>query len=72
LRDATMILTAFRHGLRVVELCFLTWDQVDFAQGMMHVRRAKRGIPSVQQIGGGELRALRALKRDDAAGRSCS
>jgi len=69
LRDATMILVAFRHGLRVVELCSLTWDQIDFSQGMMHVRRMKNGIPSVQQIGGEELRALRALKREDNAGR---
>src|SRR3990172_9895687 len=56
LRDATMILVAFRHGLRVSELCALTWDQVDFSQGMMHVRRVKNGMPSVQQIGGGEKR----------------
>src|SRR5688572_8926896 len=69
LRDATMILVAFRHGLRVSELCALTWDQIDFAQGMMHVRRVKNGMPSVQQIGGEEMRALRALKRDDGAGR---
>ena len=69
LRDATMILVAFRHGLRVSELCTLTWDQIDFSQGMMHVRRIKNGIASVQQIGGEELRALRALKREDGAGR---
>ncbi len=69
LRDATMILVAFRHGLRVSELCSLTWDQIDFAQGMMHVRRIKNGVPSVQQIGGEELRSLRALKRDDTMGR---
>jgi len=69
LRDATMILVAFRHGLRVAELCTLTWDQIDFSQGMMHVRRVKNGMPSVQQIGGEEMRALRALKRDDGAGR---
>jgi site-specific recombinase XerD len=69
LRDATMILVAFRHGLRVSELCSLTWDQFDFSQGMMHVRRMKRGMPSVHQIGGEEMRALRALKRDDDAGR---
>jgi site-specific recombinase XerD len=69
LRDATMILVAFRHGLRVSELCSLTWDQFDFSQGMMHVRRMKRGMASVHQIGGEEMRALRALKRDDAAGR---
>jgi integrase len=29
-RDATMILIAYRHGLRVAELCALRWDQVDF------------------------------------------
>src|SRR5712691_8518050 len=69
LRDATMILVAFRHGLRVSELCMLTWDQIDFSQGMMHVRRMKGGIASVQQIGGEEMRMLRALKREDDAGR---
>ncbi len=47
----------------------LTWDQIDFSQGMMHVRRLKSGIPSVQQIGGEEMRMLRALKREDNAGR---
>src|SRR5262249_21645110 len=28
-RDATMILLAFRHGLRAAEACDLRWDQVD-------------------------------------------
>ena len=69
LRDATMILVAFRHGLRVSELCALTWDQIDFSQGMMHVRRAKNGMASVQQIGGEEMRALRALQREEGGGR---
>ena len=69
LRDATMILVAFRHGLRVSELCSLTWDQIDFSQGMMHVGRLKNGIASVQQIGGEEMRALRALKREDGGSR---
>jgi type 1 fimbriae regulatory protein FimB/type 1 fimbriae regulatory protein FimE len=69
LRDATMILVAFRHGLRVSELVALTWDQIDFSTGMMHVRRGKNGMASVQQIGGEELRALRALQRDAGAGR---
>jgi site-specific recombinase XerD len=64
-----MILVAFRHGLRVSELCALTWDQIDFSQGMMHVRRIKNGIGSVQQIGGEEMRMLRALKREDGGTR---
>ena len=29
-RDTTMILVAYRHGLRVSELVDLRWDQVDF------------------------------------------
>jgi len=29
-RDATMILIAFRHGLRASEVADLRWDQVDF------------------------------------------
>ena len=29
-RDATMILVAYRHGLRVSELVDLRWDQIDF------------------------------------------
>src|ERR1700683_4929818 len=32
-RDATMILVAYRHGLRVAELSSLRWDQVDFERG---------------------------------------
>ena len=69
LRDAAMILVAFRHGLRVSELCTLTWDQIDFSHGLIHVRRLKNGIPSVHQLGGEEMRSLRALKREDGAGR---
>ena len=68
-RDATMILVAFRHGLRVSELCALTWDQIDFSHGLLHVRRMKNGIPSVHQLGGEEMRSLRALKREDGASR---
>ena len=69
LRDATMILTAYRHGLRVAELCSLTWDQIDFSHGLMHVRRIKNGISSVHQIGGEEMRSLRALKREEGSSR---
>jgi integrase len=29
-RDATMILVAYRHGLRAAELVDLRWDQIDF------------------------------------------
>jgi integrase len=63
-RDATMILIAFRHGLRASELVGLRWDQIDFEGGVLHVARRKRGTPSTQPISGRELRALRRLKRE--------
>ena len=63
-RDATMILVAFRHGLRAAELVGLRWDQVDFEGGVLHVARNKRGTPSTHPITGRELRALRRLKRE--------
>jgi integrase len=63
-RDATMILVAFRHGLRVSELVDLRWDQIDFGTGTLHVRRVKKGTPSTHPIIGDELRALRRLQRE--------
>ena len=46
LRDATLILLAYRHGLRVSELVALRWDPVDLTQGLMHISRRKNGVPS--------------------------
>ena len=63
-RDATMILVAFRHGLRAAEAVDLRWDQVDFRTATLHVRRVKQGSPSTHPILGDELRALRRLQRD--------
>jgi type 1 fimbriae regulatory protein FimB/type 1 fimbriae regulatory protein FimE len=63
-RDATMILVAYRHGLRASEVCDLQWQQIELSQGRLHVRRVKNGIPSVHPIRGDEMRALRKLRRD--------
>jgi integrase len=63
-RDATMVLLAFRHGLRASEVCDLRWDQVDFNGAVLHVRRVKNGTPSTHPIQGDELRALRRLQRE--------
>jgi site-specific recombinase XerD len=68
-RDATMILIAFRHGLRPAEVCTLRWDMIDLGHGLLHVRRVKNGTPSVQPLGGIELRALRKLKREEVESR---
>jgi site-specific recombinase XerD len=63
-RDAAMILLAYRHGFRAVELVDLRWDQIDFHRATLAVRRAKRGSPSTHPIMGDELRALRKLQRE--------
>ena len=34
-RDATMVLIAFRHGLRAAELIDLRWDQVDLDNALL-------------------------------------
>jgi integrase len=59
-----MILIAYRHGLRASELCDLQWNQVELTGGRLHVRRVKRGAPSVHPIQGDEIRALRRLQRE--------
>ncbi len=63
-RDATMVLVAYRHGLRASELVDLRWEQVDFRTATLHVRRVKQGTPSTHPILGDELRALRRLQRE--------
>ena len=63
-RDATLILLAYRHGLRVSELVAIRWDMVDLKQGLLHVSRLKNGVPSVHPLRGPELRALRKLAKD--------
>jgi integrase len=68
-RDATLILVAYRHGLRAIELCDLEWSQVEFDRAAtLHVRRAKNGKPAAHPIRGDELRALRELQRQTGGG----
>jgi type 1 fimbriae regulatory protein FimB/type 1 fimbriae regulatory protein FimE len=69
-RDATMVLIAYRHGLRASELVGLEWHQIELDGGRLHVRRAKNGTPSVHPIRGDEIRALRRLRRENPANSS--
>ncbi len=63
-RDRTLVLIAYRHGLRVSELVSLRWEQVELQTGLLHVARLKHGLPSTHPLRGVELRALRELRRD--------
>jgi integrase len=66
-RDATLILIAYRHGLRASEICDLEWSQVEFCRNAtLHVRRVKNGKPSAHPLRGDEIRALRELRRQFA------
>jgi integrase len=64
LRDQLLVVMAYRHALRVSELCDLKWDQVHFSDGKHYVARLKNGDPSVHYLEGDEVRMLRKLQRD--------
>jgi len=65
LRDSTLIMVAYRHGLRAKEAAELEWSQVEFGRSAaLHVRRAKKGKPAVHPIRGDELRMLTALRKE--------
>lgn len=63
-RDATLILFAATHGLRVSELVSLRRDQVDLDGALLFVSRLKRGSPSTHPLSGREVRDLRKVIRD--------
>lgn len=64
IRDSTMILISYRHGLRISELVTLKWSQIDLEQGYVHILRRKNGIDATHPLFGSELRALRKVQKD--------
>ncbi len=46
-QDKTLILTLFRHGLRVSELIALHWNQMALDAGLVHIDRRKSGTPAL-------------------------
>ena len=62
-RNDTLILTMFRHALSVSEAITLRWEQVDFSQGLLHIKRVKNGIPSIHPLQSDIIRALKRLKK---------
>jgi integrase len=68
-RDASLILIAYRHGLRATEICDLEWSQVELTRSAtLHVRRVKNGKPATHTLRGDEVRALRELQRKTKGG----
>jgi integrase len=63
-RDSAMILIAYRHGLRVSELCALRWDQVNLDEEEMYIRRLKQSKSGKHSMERDEVSALRKLGPD--------
>ncbi len=63
LRNKTLILLMYRHGLRVSEAVNLKWSQVSLDEATIHVTRLKGGTPSTHPLQGVSIRALRRLRR---------
>lgn len=66
-RDRTAILICFRHGLRVSELCGLTWDDVldleHANRASLNVRRLKGSVSGAHPLEPDEVTALRKLRQ---------
>ena len=60
-RDATMILMAYRHGLRVSELVSLCWHDIDLDAQTIFIRRAKGSVSGEHPLTGDECRSLRRV-----------
>lgn len=65
-RDSTLILLSFRHGLRVGEAINLTWSDIDFGGGSVHINRLKKGISGRHPLRKPELIALHKLRTSQA------
>ena len=60
-RDATMILIAFRHGLRCTELVNLRWEQFNLNEATALINRVKGSKSSLHTLARDEIAALRKL-----------
>jgi type 1 fimbriae regulatory protein FimB len=58
-RDHLLILTMFRHGLRVSEAIGLRRDEIDLEHARLWIRRLKNGLAVEHPIAGDELRAIK-------------
>lgn len=61
-RDYTLLLLMYYHGLRISEACRLRWSNINFDHATIWVSRSKGSISGTHPLSGTELRNLRKLK----------
>jgi integrase len=64
LRDRTLLLLMFRHGLRAGEASLLKWDAVMFDEGKISIARLKGSQSGVHRLQPDELEALMKLREN--------
>jgi integrase len=62
LRDRTLLLLMFRHGLRAGEACLLKWDAIMFDERSIAIARLKGSNSGVHRLQADEVEALQDLK----------
>lgn len=63
LRDRTLLLMMFRHGLRVGEACWLKWDAVMLEERTIFIPRLKGSENTIHRLQADEIAALETLKQ---------
>jgi integrase len=63
LRDRTLLLLMFRHGLRAGEACRLKWDAIMLDARAISITRLKRGQSGIHPLQPNEIEALTQLRQ---------
>jgi integrase len=63
LRDRTLLLLMFRHGLRAGEVCLLKWDAIMFDIRSISISRLKGSVSSSHRLQEDEMESLMLLKQ---------
>ena len=64
LRDETLVMVCYTHGLRASELVNLRWSAIDLQGHTLSVHRAKGGMDTQHPLRAVELRLLGRLRRE--------